>query len=573
MVISSGTKEKIAGDSMINKEIAKIFYEISEILKLKNVQWKPQAYNKAARVIDDMEEDLKEIYDKKGLAGLDEIPGVGRGIAKKIEEYLKTGKIKEYQKLKKSVPKGLIEMMDITGIGPKRAQLLFKKLKIKSVKDLERAVKKHKIKKLERFGEKSERDIEEEIEFFKKRNKNRMILGDALDLAEEVVKKLKAKRIMICGSIRRMYETIGDIDILAVGDKSIIDDFCKLADRILAKGEGKASIIIGDRQADLRVVPKDDFWSGVHYFTGSKDHSVELRKIAIKKGMKLSEYGLFKNEEKIGGKSEEEIYQKLGMQYIPPELRENRGEIEAAIKRKIPKLIDYGDIKGDLHVHTKYSDGNNSILEMVKAAKNLGYSYIGISDHSKTRKIAGGLSEDELMKEIKEVRRIKISGIKVLIGSEVDILGDGSLDYSDDVLKKLDYAIGSIHSGFKGDVTKRILKAMENKYMNILAHPTGRLIQSRKGYELKFDEILRLAKETKTLLEINAHSERLDLRDEMIKATIENGNKLIIGTDAHNVDGLRHMRLGIGQARRGWARKEDVVNTLSLNEFKKELRK
>jgi len=251
MVISSGTKEKIAGDSMINKEIAKIFYEISEILKLKNVQWKPQAYNKAARVIDDMEEDLKEIYDKKGLAGLDEIPGVGRGIAKKIEEYLKTGKIKEYQKLKKSVPKGLIEMMDITGIGPKRAQLLFKKLKIKSVKDLERAVKKHKIKKLERFGEKSERDIEEEIEFFKKRNKNRMILGDALDLAEEVVKKLKAKRIMICGSIRRMYETIGDIDILAVGDKSIIDDFCKLADRILAKGEGKASIIIGDRQADL----------------------------------------------------------------------------------------------------------------------------------------------------------------------------------------------------------------------------------------------------------------------------------------------------------------------------------
>jgi len=569
MVISSGTKEKIAGDSMINKEIAKIFYEISEILKLKNVQWKPQAYNKAARVIDDMEEDLKEIYDKKGLAGLDEIPGVGRGIAKKIEEYLKTGKIKEYQKLKKSVPKGLIEMMDITGIGPKRAQLLFKKLKIKSVKDLERAVKKHKIKKLERFGEKSERDIEEEIEFFKKRNKNRMILGDALDLAEEVVKKLKAKRIMICGSIRRMYETIGDIDILAVGDKSIIDDFCKLADRILAKGEGKASIIIGDRQADLRVVPKDDFWSGVHYFTGSKDHSVELRKIAIKKGMKLSEYGLFKNEEKIGGKSEEEIYQKLGMQYIPPELRENRGEIEAAIKRKIPKLIDYGDIKGDLHVHTKYSDGNNSILEMVKAAKNLGYSYIGISDHSKTRKIAGGLSEDELMKEIKEVRRIKVSGIKVLIGSEVDILGDGSLDYSDNVLKKLDYAIGSIHSGFKGDVTKRILRAMENKYMNILAHPTGRLIQSRKGYELKFDEVLRVAKETKTLLEINAHPERLDLRDEMIKAAIENGNKLIIGTDAHNVDGLRYMRLGIGQARRGWARKKDVANTRSWNELRK----
>ena len=318
---------------------------------------------------------------------------------------------------------------------------------------------------------------------------------------------------------------------------------------------------------------KEDFWSGVHYFTGSKDHSVELRKIAIKKGMKLSEYGLFKGEKIIARKSEEEIYQKLGMQYVPPELRENRGEIEAAIKRKLPKLINYNEIKGDLHMHTRYSDGNNSILEMANAAKKLGYSYVGISDHSQTRKIAGGLAEEDLMKEIKEVRRIKIHGIKVLIGSEVDILGDGSLDYSDNVLKKLDYVIGSIHSGFKGDVTKRILKAMENKHMNILAHPTGRLVQSRKGYELKFDEVLRVAKETKTLLEINAHPKRLDLRDEMIKAAVENGNKLIIGTDAHSIDGLRHMRLGIGQARRGWATKNHVVNTKSLNELEKIFRK
>ena len=558
---------------MINKEIARIFYEVSEILKLKNVQWKPQAYNKAARVIEDLEKDLKEIYNEKGLKGLDEIPGVGSGIAKKIEEYIKTGRIKEYEKLKKSVPKGLVEMMDISGIGPKKAQMLFNKLKIKSIKDLEIAVKKHKIKNLERFGEKSEKDIEEEIEFFKKRRKDRMLLGEALDLAEEIVGKLKASKIMICGSIRRMYETIGDIDILAIADNKIVEDFCKLADRVLAKGSGRASIIIGDRQVDLRVVPKEDFWSGVHYFTGSKDHSVELRKIAIKKGMKLSEYGLFRNERRIAGKSEEEIYQKLGIQYIPPELRENRGEIEAAIRRKIPKLIDYNEIKGDLHTHTKYSDGGNSILEIVHAAKKLGYSYIGISDHSKTRKIAGGLSEQDLMKEINEVKRIKISGIKVLIGSEVDILGDGSLDYSDNVLKKLDYAIGSIHSGFKGNVTKRILKAMENKHMNILAHPTGRLIQSRKGYGLKFDEVLRVAKETKTLLEINAHPERLDLRDEMIKSAVENENKLIIGTDAHNVDGLRHMRLGIGQARRGWATKHDVVNTKSLNKLEKIFRK
>ena len=562
---------------MINKEIARILYDISEILKLRNVQWKPQAYNKAARVIEDLEKDLKEIYEEKGLQGLDEIPSIGRGIAKKIEEYLKTGRIKEYEKLKKSVPKGLVEIMNITGIGPKRAQLLFKKLKIKGIADLEMAVKKHKIEKLERFGEKSEKEIKEEIEFFKKRNKNRMLLGDALDLAEKITGKLKAKKIMICGSIRRMYETIGDIDILAVADENLVDDFCKLADRVLAKGSGKTSIIIGDRQIDLRVVPREDFWSGVHYLTGSKDHSVELRKIAIKKRMKLNEYGLFRVEKKIerrvAGESEEEIYRRLGMQYIPPELRENRGEIEAAIKKKIPKLINYNDIKGDLHIHTKYSDGNNSILEMVSGAKKLGYSYVGISDHSQTRKIAGGLSERDLIKEIKEARKIKISGIKVLIGSEVDILGDGSLDYSDEVLKKLDYAIGSIHSGFKGDVTKRILRAMENKYMNILAHPTGRMIQSRKGYELKFDEVLRIAKETKTLLEINAHPERLDLRDEMIKAAVENGNKLIIGTDAHSVDGLRHIRLGIGQARRGWATRNNIVNTLSLNKLKKIFRK
>lgn len=558
---------------MINKEIAKIFYEISEILKLKNVQWKPQAYNKTARIIEDFEKDLKEIYDEKGLQGLDEIPSIGSGIAKKIEEYIRTGKINEYEKLKKSIPKGLVEMMDISGIGPKKAQMLYKKLKIKSIKDLEEAVKKHKIKELERFGEKSEKDIEEEIKFFKKRDKSRMLLGDALDLAENVVGKLKARKIMICGSIRRMHETIGDIDILAVADKNIIEDFCRLADRILAKGKGKASIIIGDRRIDLRVVPKEDFWSGVHYFTGSKDHSVELRKIAIKKGMKLNEYGLFKNEKIVAGKNEEEIYQKLGMQYIPAELRENKGEIEAAIKRKIPRLIDYDDIKGDLHIHTKYSDGNNSILEMVNAAKKLGYRYVGISDHSQTRKIARGLSEEDLMKEIKEVRKIKVLGIKVLIGSEVDILGDGSLDYDDSVLRKLDYAIGSIHSGFKGNVTKRILRAMENKYINILAHPTGRLVQSRKGYEIKFDEILMVAKETKTILEINAHPERFDLRDEMIKAAVENGNKLIIGTDAHDVGGLRHMRLGIGQARRGWVTKNDLVNTLGWNELDKILKR
>src|SRR3989344_3295652 len=471
---------------MINKEIARIFYEISEILKLKNVQWKPAAYNKAARVIEDLDEDLRDIYKEKGIKGLDEIPGVGSGIAKKIEEYIKTGRIKKYIELKKSIPKGMIEMLNVDGIGPKKAQYLYKKLKIKSVADLEKAAKKHKIKELERFGKKSEKDIEESIKFFKKnKNNKRILLGDALDIADEIVSQLNAKEILVCGSARRMYETIGDIDIAAVGDKKLIEKFCELGKRILAKGNTRASIITKDDvQVDLRVVPKNDFWSAVHYFTGSKDHSVELRKIAIRKGMKLNEYGLFKNDRRIDSGSERDIYKKLGLQYIPAEMRENKGEIEAAMKKKIPELISYNDVKGDLHVHTKWSDGENSIIEMVKEAKRLGYSYIGISDHSQTRKIAGGLSVDELMKEINEVKRIKIPGIKVLIGSEVDILGDGSLDYEDKDLSKLDYVIGSIHSGFKGDVTKRILKAMENKNMNLLAHPTGRLIQERMGYEI-----------------------------------------------------------------------------------------
>lgn len=556
---------------MINKEIAKIFYEISEILKLKNVQWKPAAYNKAARVIEDLDDDLKDIYKEKGIKGLDEIPGVGSGIAKKIEEYIKTGRIKKYIELKKSIPKGLIEMLNVEGIGPKKAQFLYKKLKIKSVTDLEKAAKKHKIKELERFGEKSEKDIEESIKFFKKnKNSKRILLGDALGIADEIISKLNAEEILVCGSARRMYETVGDIDIAATGDKKLIEKFCMLGKRILAKGNTKASIITKDDvQVDLRVVPKKDFWSAVHYFTGGKDHSVELRKIAIKKGMKLNEYGLFKKDKRIDTGSERDIYKKLGLQFIPAEMRENKGEIESATKNKIPELINYNDVKGDLHVHTKWSDGENSIIEMVKEAKKIGYDYIGISDHSQTRKIASGLSVDELIKEINEVKKVKIPGIKVLIGNEVDILGDGSLDYDDKVLSKLDYAIGSIHSGFSGDVTKRILKAMENKYMNILAHPTGRLIQERKGYEINFKEVLRVAKETKTLLEINAHPSRLDLRDEMIRTAIENGNKLIIGTDAHSVDGLRYMKFGIGQARRGWARKKDITNTMSWNELRK----
>jgi len=558
-----------------NHIIAKIFYEISEILKFKNIRWKPQAYNKAARIIEDLDRDVSEIYEENGLKGLKEIPSIGESIAKKIEEFLKTGKIKGFEKLKKSIPKGLTEIMEVEGIGPKKAKQLYEELRIKSIKDLERAIKKHKIKNLERFGEKSEREIEKSIKDFKSRSKKKLLLGDAIKISDSMVEQLNVKKIIVAGSLRRMKETIRDIDLLVASEnpKEIVNKFTKLKQvkRILAKGNTKGMVSLQNNiHSDIRVVKDDVFGSALQYFTGNKYHNIKLRRIAMKKNLKLSEYGLFDKNKRVAV-TEKDIYKKLGMQYIPPELRENKGEIEAALKKKIPNLIDYNDIKGDLHVHTNWSDGRDSIKEMAEAAKKLNYKYIGISDHSKTRAISNGLNKERLIKQIKEIRKIK--NIKVLAGSEVDILGDGSLDFSDNILRKLDFVIAAIHSGFKGNVSKRILKAMENKNVNIIAHPTGRLIQKRKECKLDFDEILRVAKETNKILEINAHQERLDLRDELIKRTVEKKVKLIINTDAHSVNGLKFMKLGIGQARRGWATKKDIVNSYNYGKLKKILRR
>jgi len=557
-----------------NQIIAKIFYEISEILRFKNVRWKPQAYNKAARVIEDLDRDVEEIYNENGLKGLKEIPSIGEGIAKKIEEFLKKGKIKGFEKLKKSIPNGLSEIMKVEGIGPKKAKQLYEELRIENIKDLEKAIEKHKIEKLERFSEKSERNIEESIKEFKSRDKNKLLLGDALKISDSMVDQLNVKKIIVAGSLRRMKETIRDIDLLVTSKnpKEIVNKFTKLnqVKRILAKGNTKGMVSLKNNiHADIRVVKDEVFGSALQYFTGSKDHNIKIRRIAMKKNLKLSEYGLFEKNKRVAV-SEENIYKKLGLQYIQPELRENKGEIEAALKKKIPKLINYNDIKGDLHIHTNWSDGRNSIKEIVEEAKKLKYKYIGIADHSKTRVISHGLNKERLLKQIKEIGKIK--KIKVLAGSEVDILGDGSLDFSDNMLKKLDFVIGAVHSGFKKDNTKRILKAMENKNVDIIAHPTGRLINKRKEYKLDFDEILRVAKETNKILEINAHQERLDLRDELIRKAVEKNVKLIINTDAHNLNDLRFMKLGIGQARRGWAKKSDIVNTNNLEGLKRILK-
>lgn len=570
----------------MNQELAAIFYEIADILEMKKIQWKPAAYRKAAQVLESLGEDVKGVYEKKGEKGLDDIPGVGEGIAKKIIQFIETGKVKELGKLRKSVPKGVEQMMKIPGLGAKRALKLHKKLGIKSVKQLEKAAKKHKISGLETFKEKSEENILEGIKFMKK-SKGRTLLGYALPVARNIMAGLKnlkeVKEEVIGGSVRRKEETIGDIDILVVASSPlpVVEFFTKMPNvkRVLAKGPTKAVIITKDNlQADIRIVKPESFGSALQYFTGNKAHNIHLRKIAIKKDLKLSEYGLFKGRKQVAGRTEKEVYNKLGMSYIEPELRNENGEIEAALRRKLPKLVGYNDIKGDLHVHTKWSDGDNSIEEMAKEAKEQGLKYIAITDHSGNRKIAHALDEKRLEKQIKEVERVnkKMQGIAVLKGTEVDIRADGSLDLKDNVLKKLDVVIASIHSGFKFPADKqtaRILKAMDNPHVSVIGHPTGRLIQKREPYSIDFGKIYDKAKEKKIALEINAFPNRLDLNGENVKKAVSKGVKLVIGTDAHSKEHLGFLELGTAMARRGWAEKKQVLNCLGFEKLRRVLRR
>jgi DNA polymerase (family 10) len=569
---------------MKNQLIAEIFYEMADILEMQEVQWKPRAYRRAARAIESLPEDIEDIYKLGGIKELEEIPGVGERIAKKIEEYLKTGKIKEYLKLKKSVPKHIDILMRVPGMGPKKAKMLFQELGISTIKQLEAAAKKHKIAELPRMGLKSEEDIIRGIEILKQ-GAERTLLGYALPIAKEIVTELKklkeVDRIETAGSLRRMQETIRDIDILVASKKppEVMEFFTKLKQvkTILAKGHTKSTVILNNgMQADVRVVPLESFGAALQYFTGSKEHNIALRQIAIKKGLKLSEYGVFnrKTNKAAAGKTEQDVYKILGLTYIEPELRENRGEIEAARQNKLPRLIGYKAIKGDFHVHSKWSDGENKIIDIAKAAKKLGYQYICISDHSKSQKIASGLSEKGILKKLKEIAQInkQIKGIRVLSGAEVDIKGDGSLDYTDSLLKRIDIVTAAVHSGFKqpkSEMTKRILKGLENKYVDIFAHPTGRIINERPGYNVDLDQVFELAKDRKVHMEINAFPDRLDLNDQGIKAAIEAGLKLAIGTDSHNIDQLRYIQLGVAQARRGWATNKDIINTSTLAQLKK----
>ncbi len=566
---------------MKNIEIAKMFYEIADILEMQGVNWKPAAYRKAARALESLSEDIEEIY-KKGK--LEEIPGIGQALAEKIKEYIETGKIHKYDELKKTVPKGITKLMEIQGLGPKKVKILYKKLGISSVKDLEKAAKQHKISKLPLFKEKTEENILKGLELYKT-GEERTLLHLIIPIAERITNDLRnlkeVDQIVAAGSFRRRKETVRDIDILVTSKnpEKIMDFFTSmpLVKRVLAKGSTKSSVIIKEGiQIDLRVVEPGIFGSALLYFTGSKEHNIALRGLAIKKGYKLSEYGLFtkKDNKRVAGRTEEEVYKKLGMAYIEPELREDMGEVGAALDNRLPKLVNLKDIKGDLHVHSRYSDGTNSILEIAKHCKNIGYEYVNISDHSKSERIAHGLNEEELIKQIEEIKKVnkQVKGIRILCGSEVDIKADGSLDYEDDILKKLDIVTAAVHSNFKmprEKMTRRISAALENPYVNILGHPTGRLLNKREPYDFDFDEILNVAGKNNKILEINCIPDRMDPPPNLIKAIVDKGLKLTLSTDSHNLSQIAFVKEGVYLARRGWCKKSDLVNTYDLQKFLK----
>jgi len=572
---------------MVNLELAHIFYQIAEFLEMKGVEFKPRAYEKVARVLESLEEDVREIYQKGGLKALEEIPGVGESIALKIEEYLKTGRIKDYEKLKKECPVKLEELTAIEGLGPKMIKVLYQKLGIRNIADLERAARQGRIRHLFGFGPKTEENILQGIEFLK-RTQGRFLLNRALFMARTIKERLaqlkEVEKIEIAGSLRRRKETIGDIDLLVVSGKpdQVMDFFVKMpeVEKIWAKGPTKSSVRLKEGlDCDLRVIQKQSFGSALQYFTGNKDHNIVLRRIAQERGFKLNEYGLFRGRKKIAGQTEEEIYQKLGLTYIQPELRENQGEIEAALKNKLPQIIGYEDIKGDLHTHTNWSDGAESIEKMARAAQKMNYQYLAITDHTGTLKIAHGLDEKKLLSQMREIDRINKkfgSHFRILKGAEVNIKVDGSLDIKDEILAKLDIVVASVHSNFKmsrRDMTERIVRAMKNPYVKIIGHPTGRVLFQREGYSLDLEKIFQTAKETNTALEINSYPERLDLNDLNIKKAVEMGVKLVIDTDAHSQSQLNYIELGVAQARRGWAESKDILNTLNWQKLKSQLKR
>jgi len=563
-----------------NREVARLLYEMGDLLELRaDNRFKILAYRRAARDIESLKEDIEQVW-REGR--LDQVPGVGKAIAQKIEEYLRTGRVKAYDELIAETPHGLAELLQISGLGPKTIFLLHDKLNIANLDDLEKAAREHRIRRLPRMGPTSEKNILKSIERYRKRS-TRIPYSVAEPIVQDIISYLKGieglENITAAGSFRRGKETVGDLDILATSSRpgDVIAAFVRMpmVDEVLGKGPTKASVIVRDTiQVDLRIVEHKSFGTVMQYFTGSKEHNVKMRQIAIDQGYSLSEYSLKKM---IDGRElffdrEEDVYSTLGMEYIPPELREDSGEIEAALAGKLPRLIELSDIRGDLHVHSSWSDGKGTILEMAAAARSLGYEYIALTDHSPSVGVAGGLTSEQLDQKIDAVSAVndELEGFTVLVGTEVDIKADGRLDYPDELLARCDVVVASVHMGQQQKertITGRIISAVENPNVDIIAHPTGRIIGRREPYEVDMQVVLEAAAKNKTAMEINAYPNRLDLNDVWSRTAKDLGVKLSIDSDAHSCDQLEVMKYGITVARRGWLEKGDVLNTMGLQEL------
>lgn len=566
---------------MKHLEIAGIFEEIADLLELKGGEnpFRVRAYRRAALNLRGLTADLEELNREDSLRT---IPGVGEDLAGKIREFLSTGRLATLQKLRKQIPAGVVTLMNVPGIGPKTAKLLYDRFRVKSILELERSVRAGKLRGLSGFGEKTEENILRGIQVVKA-GRERMPLGVAVALGEEIVGELKQvsgiRQISVAGSLRRRKETVRDIDVLVCSKDpaKVMDRFVGLGlvGRVQAHGETKSSIRTKQGvQVDLRVVPGESFGAALVYFTGSKEHNIKIRGMANRRGLTINEYGVFriKGNRRVAGKSEEEVYRALDLPWIPPELREDRGEIEAARERKLPVPVRRADLKGSFHNHSDWTDGSHSVEQVARAVRGQGYEYMILSDHSRSLRVAGGLTEQELFEEMEEVRGLnaRLKPFRILMGSEVDILPDGSLDYPDRVLAKLDLVIAAVHSAFKQPeerMTRRIIRALENPFVSVLAHPTGRLLGEREAYLVDLEQVCRAAKRTGTALEMNCHTLRLDLNDTEARRAREAGVKLVLSTDTHVLSQLEDIELGLSMARRAWAAPSDLLNMLSARDL------
>lgn len=575
---------------MENKAIADIFEEIADMLSVDEAptaRFEVRAYQKAAMTIGTLQEPVEDIYRKEGVDGLMKLPGIGKGLAGHIEEYLKTGKIRKYEELKKKYPIDMKQLTSIEGIGAKKAISLYKSLGIRNIAELKKAIDEHKVSTLEGFGEKSEELIKKSIAL-QEASKGRILLGEALPVAEEMVEKLKQSGLVndafIAGSARRWRETVGDLDILALSDNGakVMDFFAALPEvaSTVVRGPTKTTVWLKiGIESDLRVITPESLPAAMQYFTGSKDHNIQVRTIAVRKGYKLNEYGLFDSKNKsIPVKKEEDIYEKLGMQYMPPEMREARGEVKLAQERKIPKLVELSDIKGDMHTHARGEGVTDTLEEMVGAARAAGLEYIAVTNHTKSLYVEKGMNDAQFLSFFKTVDKLNdtLTGFTVLKGAEMDILKDGSLDLENSTLKAMDCVVASVHSNFKmseEEMTARVIKALDTGLVHVLGHPTGRIINTREAYAINLEKVFEAAERNNVALEINSFPDRLDLNDTSIMKASAYKVRFTIDSDSHRMSQFADLRYGVGTARRGWLTKNRILNAASIDDVVKILKK